>query len=288
VLTVRHDEAMSKPATTASKGDVRTLIVMYDGSQVAAGVLPLVHQLVGRTGADVRLITSTLDGTGATPVQLAEAESELAGLAVERVVVDDRPAAEAAVDLASRTDGGLLCLSTHGRSGIGRAVLGSVADGVIRSGRVPVLVVGPNCDTDALDRPGPVALCIDGSARSDRVLDEGIHWARLLDRDVRMILVSSPFDGATRQASTDMFSRLEQGHPSPDVQVSGYDAVNGSVAWGLVTEADRVKAPLIVISPTGRTGWERLLAGSATLALLRSATCPVLVLASGSAPGAAT
>jgi nucleotide-binding universal stress UspA family protein len=276
---------MSEPATTAVMGDVKTLIVMYDGSHVAAGVLPLVHQLVCRTGADVRLMTSTLDGTGATPDQLAEAEAALDGAVVERVV-DDQPAAEAAIDLASRTDGGLLCLSTHGRSGIGRAILGSVADGVIRSGRVPVLVVGPNCDADALDRPGPVALCIDGSGRSDRVVEEGIRWARRLDRDARMILVSSPFDGATRQASTEMFTRLEQGHPSPDVQMSACDAVNGSVAWGLVTEADRVKASLIVISPTGRTGWERLLAGSATLALLHSATCPVLVLASGTTPGA--
>jgi nucleotide-binding universal stress UspA family protein len=274
---------MSEPAANPPIEDIKTLIVMYDGSHLSAEAFPLVRQLAERTGAAVRLMTASLGGEGATVKRLVEAEAELDGLDVGHIIVDDRPAAEAAVDLALATDGGLLCLSTHGRSGLGRAVLGSVADGVIRSGLVPVLVIGPSCDADALESPGPVALCIDGSDRSDRVLEEGLELARLLDRDARMILVSNPFDGVTRQESTAMFDRFGREHASRDVNLSACDAVNGSVAWGLVTEAEMVKSPLMVIAPAARTKWERRLVGSTTLAVLRSATCPVLVLASGTA-----
>ncbi len=272
---------MSETAASNVIGDIKTLIVMYDGSHVAAEAFALVRSLAERTGAAVRLMTSTFGGEGATLRRLVEAEEAFDGLDVGHVIVEDRFAAEAAIDVALATDGGLLCLSTHGRSGIGRAVLGSVADGVIRSGLVPVLVIGPSCDADAFEGPGPIALCIDGSERSDRVLEEGLNWARVFNRDARMVLVSNPFDGVTRQQATEMFDRLGRTHSSPDVDVSACDAVNGSVAWGLVTEAEMVKSPLMVISPAARTKWERLLVGSTTLAVLRSATCPVLVLASG-------
>ena len=36
-----------------------------------------------------------------------------------------------------------MALSTHGRSGLGRVLIGSVADKVIRSLKVPVMVVRP-------------------------------------------------------------------------------------------------------------------------------------------------
>jgi nucleotide-binding universal stress UspA family protein len=279
---------MSEPSASNVIGDIKTLIVMYDGSHVAGDALPVVRQLAERTGAAIRLMTSTLGGEGATVQRLVEAEAELDGLDVGHIIVDDRPAAEAAIDVALSTDGGLLCLSTHGRSGLGRAVLGSVADGVIRSGLVPVLVVGPSCDEDALDGPGPVALCVDGSERSDRVLEEGLHWARLLGRDARMVLVSNPFDGVTRQEATETFDRIGSRHESPEVHLTACDAVNGSVAWGLVTEAEMVKAPLMVIAPAARSRWERLLIGSTTLAVLRSAKCPVLVLAGDATERAST
>ena len=44
-------------------------------------------------------------------------------------------------DLASRTPNSLVVISTHGRSGAGRMVMGSVADKVVRGSGSPVLLL---------------------------------------------------------------------------------------------------------------------------------------------------
>jgi len=68
---------------------------------------------------------------------------ELAGredVPVEAVVVDGSPSKEI-VQYAEREDCDLVVMGTHGRGGIDRLLLGSVAERVVRSSRVPVLTV---------------------------------------------------------------------------------------------------------------------------------------------------
>ncbi|NIP78289.1 MAG: universal stress protein, partial [Gemmatimonadetes bacterium] len=64
---------------------------------------------------------------------LADRETEI------RVRVDYHPA-PAILGLAEEVDAGLIALGTHGRGGLRRLVLGSVADKVIRGTHRPVLV----------------------------------------------------------------------------------------------------------------------------------------------------
>jgi nucleotide-binding universal stress UspA family protein len=62
------------------------------------------------------------------------------GLDVRGEIVEG-DAAEAIVDYASKKDVDLIIMATHGRSGITRWALGSVADRVVRHAKVPVLLV---------------------------------------------------------------------------------------------------------------------------------------------------
>lgn len=64
--------------------------------------------------------------------------------------VTDMSAGRAILDEAARIGAGAIAMATHGRGGIARAVLGSVADEVIRHAHVPILVIHP---TDEADRP---------------------------------------------------------------------------------------------------------------------------------------
>jgi nucleotide-binding universal stress UspA family protein len=61
------------------------------------------------------------------------------------------------VDLVRETPGSLVAMTTHGRSGIGRWILGSVADRVIRHSGVPVLVVRAS-EQLMRDVPAPASL----------------------------------------------------------------------------------------------------------------------------------
>jgi nucleotide-binding universal stress UspA family protein len=56
----------------------------------------------------------------------------------------DGDAASRILAYVERTSGSLVAIATHGRSGLGRWLLGSVADKVIRSSSRPVLVIRPN------------------------------------------------------------------------------------------------------------------------------------------------
>jgi len=71
---------------------------------------------------------------------------EEGGLAVRTVIQDTMPAAVGILDLAERESADLVVMTTHGRGGLRRLVLGSVADKVIRASHVPVLLLKP---TDA-------------------------------------------------------------------------------------------------------------------------------------------
>jgi nucleotide-binding universal stress UspA family protein len=65
------------------------------------------------------------------------------GIAVQvEVVVEDKPA-QAILREAEKVHAGLIALQTHGRRGLARLILGSVADKVIRAAHVPVLVRRP-------------------------------------------------------------------------------------------------------------------------------------------------
>ena len=74
---------------------------------------------------------------------LEDAKSRLVGQGVETVdteVTRGTPA-DVIVDRVSEAEGGLVAMTTHGRSGVGRMILGSVAERVIRQSGCPVLVV---------------------------------------------------------------------------------------------------------------------------------------------------
>jgi nucleotide-binding universal stress UspA family protein len=60
-----------------------------------------------------------------------------------KVTVAIGNAADAIIAAADEQQAGLIAMSTHGRSGLGRLVMGSVADAVVRRTTVPVLLVGP-------------------------------------------------------------------------------------------------------------------------------------------------
>ena len=156
------------------------ILVALDGSANAERVLPHVQELAAKLGSRITLLRATtpaidlippgaagmpvgdLPAYGRVPPELAadqiemvvdaetkEAAVYLAGVAQRlsdsglQVQVDypnDR-ASDAILRRAEELGAGLIAMTTHGRSGLARALLGSVADEVVRRSKCPVLLV---------------------------------------------------------------------------------------------------------------------------------------------------
>lgn len=147
----------------------KKILVPLDGSELAEQVLPQVTEMALCAGAEVVLVrvpvynyeglgmASTMPG--AMPPQLIQAapetrkqveaylarvrkELEERELAVSTIIQDGLPA-DVILACAEKEKVDLIAMSTHGRTGLGRMVFGSVADQVLRGAKVPVLLVRP-------------------------------------------------------------------------------------------------------------------------------------------------
>jgi nucleotide-binding universal stress UspA family protein len=152
-----------RPGGTAAQPEITSLLVPLDGSELAEGILAYVAPLARAMRLKVTLLrcvsqlTDAYIGAGYLGyTQLLEHEREIvarpyvgrveaaAGRSIE--AESEAQIGEASVtiaDFAEKRPGTLIALSTHGRSGLGRWLLGSVADKVVRAGVAPVLLVRP-------------------------------------------------------------------------------------------------------------------------------------------------
>lgn len=69
-------------------------------------------------------------------------EVRSSGVKVSPRVISDTPA-KAVLDVCKNENADLIVITTHGRSGLGRVIVGSVADHVIRHAGIPVMVIRP-------------------------------------------------------------------------------------------------------------------------------------------------
>lgn len=147
------------------------ILICLDGSELAEQILPYATQEALAFKAELVLLqvvpepvtfSPGIPGAGPVPVQTdtmievaKQASSgakdyleELAaplreqGIKVETVAIIGR-AGQMIVDYATRNSIDLITIATHGRSGLGRAVFGSVADHVLRRSGLPVLLIRP-------------------------------------------------------------------------------------------------------------------------------------------------
>ena len=164
-----------RPKGGDSSSEVRPLnhlVVPLDGSPLAEWVLPHAEQLATEMTLHIDLVrvipTTTMalaevdadnysyDQRLDIYVQLAASdylnewskELRSRGLQATSKLVRGHPAS-LIIDFAEETGESLILMSTHGRSGVGRWLLGSVADRVLRASHRPVLLIRPQAAKEA-------------------------------------------------------------------------------------------------------------------------------------------
>ncbi|WP_416839386.1 universal stress protein [Haloferax sp. DFSO52] len=125
------DAALAHAIDHATRYDA-TLHVLYVADVREAGhVAPAVS---------TSRVRDALYDSGQEALDRVATEAEDAGVAVETTVTEGTPESEI-LEFAHRDEIDLVVMGTHGRSGLGRYIIGSVAERVVRGSPVPVLTV---------------------------------------------------------------------------------------------------------------------------------------------------
>lgn len=90
--------------------------------------------------ADPTDLIDALRQEGQALISEAVEAAKRAGVTPDHRIIEDRPL-DAILAAAKDVGASVIVLGTHGRSGISRLLLGSVAEGVLRASHIPVLVV---------------------------------------------------------------------------------------------------------------------------------------------------
>lgn len=297
---------------------MQTILVPLDGSPFGEHALPMALALARRGDIQIalahvhHLFAPSLAPTGAPVVDprvdalfreeeaayLADVSHRITTVWNGPVMMTllETPVAETLCQHAELIGASLVVMSTHGRGGLARAWLGSVADRVIRQSRVPVLLLHPEDGTPDLAREPKlhhILIPLDGSLLSEQILPHAIWLGRLVGARYTLLRVIEPVvrgfmvngvepvvdveaqELAWQQAS-EYVERLAARLHGEDLTVVPEVRVGRPIAEILECAAER-EADLIAMSTHGHGGLTRLFLGSVTDKVLRSAGVPVLV-----------
>lgn len=195
-----------------------------------------------------------------------------------RVVEGDPPSA--LVDLAAAEDVDLICMSTHGYSGLTRWVLGSTTHKVLSAAPCPVLVTR---GTASLQR---LVVTLDGSSLAEQALQPGLDLVESLNGQLTLLrVVDERYHAAEpgadpHRAAEDYLGRLTAAIARPGLAVDTAVA-DGPAADAILEYLAAHNSDAVAIATHGRTGLGRWVFGSVAEKVLGQARCAMLIVRPG-------
>ena len=301
-------------------GPFGLVVVPLDGSPWAEHALPCAAAVVRATGARLRLVLvhqlppapgdrESLKLYTALEVAVRKAQRTYLREVASRLrqawgiqvaaVSPEGPPGPTLLRYLDELGADLVVMATHGRGALGRALLGSVADHVVRTARVPVLLVRPPAD-EAPPASGwtahEILVPLDGSRTAETALEPAADLARALGARLTLIQVIVPIASVTdpplpfpsgyderltelrRREAEDYLESVADRLRAEGLEVAACAVVGGTAAGTLVDLAQPGRSDLVVIASHGRTGLRRVALGSVADKLVRAGEVPILVV----------
>jgi nucleotide-binding universal stress UspA family protein len=282
----------------------RKLIVGFDESPTSHAALLEAAHWVRRHGGEIVLVNVSFFDTeeyGIAPEQLdkrlaagerictaaAREVADTFGVAVSSVIVQGEPP-ETLVETARAKEGDLIVIGTHGRRGLNRLFMGSVAARVIAAAPMPVLVVRRACDA-CRGEYRRILVPFDRSAFSAAALRQACALAHADGGAVTALYAIPRYEemiGFVRsEGIREQIEREARKILAGATEVAAAagatiatELADGPAADEIVAAATRLDADLIAIGSHGHRGVDKILLGSTAERVILSAPCPVLVL----------
>ncbi len=293
------------------------ILVPLDGSSTAEKVLPYARYLAGKFKIPVELLTVVDIGEMAAHMSAEKARfldtmieegikhstSYLRGVAttfkdVEINCAVEKGRAEEVIIEKGEADAALLiAMATHGRSGLNRFLLGSVAEKVLRGSANPLFLVRATEDGPAEGEAGlkSVIVPLDGSELAESVLPMVAGVAKKLGLEVILFRAYHiPYnlyaadDGAYAVNYDELIAGLRDEakdyleKKADEVRKLGVAKVSTVTREGfagdeIIAAGRNTPASLVAMCSHGRTGVKRWVLGSVAETVVRHASGPVLV-----------
>jgi nucleotide-binding universal stress UspA family protein len=281
------------------------ILVPLDGTPQSNVALPLARTMARESDVPITLLRvvpepyslaerTTFDEVATSLKQIAD-ELASGGVRVESVVRRGEVVDEILLQCREQA-ADLIVMRTHGRVGLGRAVLGSVTQRVLAESGVPVLLLRPG--GRRITHVRKLLVPIDGSPGGAVALGTAVGLVKASGATMKLLQVAVPIP--TYVYAGDVYGGMGYIDPAWDeemlanarsyveaivkrlrdtgVIVDGEARQAPDVAATIVAMADEVEADLIVMSTQALTGPARALLGSVADAVVRSAHCPVLLV----------
>ena len=288
---------------------IRSIVVPIDGSAFSLQALPAALGIVVAAGGSLHLLyvqAAAAPGfdaphAGETSAAIERLLQDLAATLRKRwkvevtVAVRQGRPAEAIAAFSSQTGAGLIALTTHGRGGLSRLWLGSVADELLRASEVPVLAIRPTRHVAAGPRPRRfrrVLVPLDGTDLAERALSSVSGVIRGVGGRVTVVRVITPHRTIARPAPVTRIDQVDLARQRQEAE----DYLKGVVvrlqrdglraSWRILSSPDPARAIIraaaaadVIAMTTHRQGRvARFLRGSVCDKVLRGATGAAILL----------
>lgn len=284
-----------------------TILVPLDGSIRAQQAIPVAEQLARATASEVLLVRvvsvtrwnsaggGSLFWPSPSPYDAALASEREAAQAyllraasmldvsqvwVKTLTVEGEPAARL-LEMASGPHIGVVVLASHGRTGLSRLALGSVADHLVQRGRVPVMVVHVSGDDHHPTHLKHALVPLDGSPLAETALPMLLRLVGRIVHTVTLVRVVDPdWPAAEASEAQDYLEKArkrliaQSGEQNCTVDV---DVRYGQVAEQILRRSEQ-DCDVIMMATHRRSGLMRWALGSVVEHILQDAKIPVLLV----------
>lgn len=278
-------------------------LVPLDGSELAEHALPWAKLLAKKYDSQLELlqcyepIASVYllpdfapppvydDQSGVSP----QIEKYLKGQAADLpsgMAVTTTCEGDAATAILERTESGeveAVVMASHGRGGLGRWLLGSIATKVVRGSRHPVLVVNAQTEVPPSPRLDRILVPLDGSDTAEIALTWGVSLAKDFGAELKLYqgIAHAPIGHPTLDKAVGLevanakeyLDKVAAKHP--ELKVTTIAEVAGP-NLGIIEHAD--DCDMIIMSSHGLSGVKRWLLGSVAESVLQAADKPLMIV----------
>ncbi len=280
-----------------------SILVALDGSKLAEQALPYTAEIANAFASEIFLIkvcrTEETDFSSVSQAYLNKQAEQLRKKLIGEVRINTsvslgRPAQEI-IRYAVEKNISLIIITSTGRSGIIPWLLGSTANEIIHSVKVPLLVVKVSKSPPSSVKLKRLLVPLDGSERSEAILPYTTRLAQNLSAEVILIQIVAPgrhvhtiggldyvyfkdkdmesMKAAAQEYLDRMVARLAREHVTTKCEIR-----IGEPSLEIASYADENHCDLITMSSHGHSYMERWTYGSVAYKILHSSNRPVLIL----------